>query len=138
MDRPHRADHGGTAGLSSVAQEPPERSLVLDAQEPAAPVDDEVPHTLMGELRDLGLSRDALSAAHELIEAHLDALADDLRTLLDDTVLDPWRRTHHSAEERAALEESLPRLRGLVVQSVMISFQGAVNRVIGKSLRRSA
>ena len=65
-------------------------------------------------------------------------IADDLRALLDDTVLDPWRRTHHSAEELAALEESLPRLRGLVVQSVMISFQGAVNRVIGKSLRRSA
>ena len=59
------------------------------------------------------------------------------RALLDDTVLDPWRRTHHSAEELAALEESLPRLRGLVVQSVMISFQGAVNRVIGRSLRRS-
>lgn len=38
-----------------MAEEPPERSLVLDAQDPAVPVDDEVPHTLMGELRDLGL-----------------------------------------------------------------------------------
>ena len=111
-----------------------QRAMITSWTTPDA---DDVQRRIVRELRDLGLSRDALSAAHELIEAHLDALADDLRALLDDTVLDPWRRTHHSAEELAALEESLPRLRGLVVQSVMISFQGAVNRVIGRSLRRS-
>lgn len=97
---------------------------------------DEVQRDIRRELRALGLSRDALTAAHELIEQHLDALAVDLRAVLEDTVLDPWRRTHHSADELASLEQGLPRLRGLVVQSVMISFQNAVNRVIGRSLRR--
>lgn len=100
------------------------------------PDDDEVQRDIVRELRELGLPRDALVVAHELIERHLDALAADLRVVLDDAVLDPWRRTHHSPEERASLEQGLPRLRGLVVQSVMISFQSAVNRVIGRSLRR--
>lgn len=97
---------------------------------------DEVLRDIGRELIGLGMSRDALAAAHELTERHLDALATDLRILIEDTVLDPWRRTHHSADELAVLEEGLPRLRGLVVQSVMISFQNAVNRVIGRSLRR--
>jgi DNA-binding transcriptional MerR regulator len=97
---------------------------------------DEVLRDIGRELRQLGLSRDALAAAHELTERHLDALAGDLRALLEDTVLDPWRRTHHTPDEVANLEEGLPRLRGLVVQSVMISFQNAVNRTIGRSLRK--
>lgn len=99
---------------------------------------EDVQRRIVRELRDLGLSRDVLSAAHELIERHLDALATDLRALLEDTLLDPWRRTQHSPDELAALERALPRLRGLVVQSVMISFQGAVNRMISRSLRRDA
>ena len=98
---------------------------------------EEVLRDIGRELRRLGLSRDVLSAAHELTERHLDELAGDLRALLEDEVLDPWRRTHHSVDEVANLEEGLPRLRGLVVQSVMISFQAAVNRAIGRSLRRS-
>ncbi|WP_017933392.1 MerR family transcriptional regulator [Nocardioides sp. Iso805N] len=98
---------------------------------------DEVLRDIGRELRRLGLSRDALTAAHELTERHLDALAGDLRVLLEDELLDPWRRTHHSPDEVAVLEEGLPRLRGLVVQSVMISFQNAVNRTIGRSLRKS-
>lgn len=97
---------------------------------------EEVLRDIGRELRALGLSRDVLSAAHELTERHLDALAGDLRVLLEDQLLDAWRRTHHSADELAVLEEGLPRLRGLVVQSVMISFQTAVNRVIGRSLRK--
>jgi len=97
----------------------------------------EVQRDIARELRKLGLSYDSLTTAHELIEKHLDALASDLTALLEDEVLDPWRRTHHSADELAVLEDGLPRLRGLVVQSVMISFQNAVNRVIGRSLRRS-
>ena len=98
----------------------------------------EAQRDIVRELRALGLSRDALTAAHEVVERHLDALAADLRVLLDETILDPWRRTQHSPGELTALEEALPRLRGLVVQSVMISFQAAVNRVIGRSLRRSS
>lgn len=97
---------------------------------------EEVLRTIGRELRRLGLSRDALATAQAITERHLDALAGDLRALIEDELLDPWRRTHHSADEVAHLEEGLPRLRGLVVQAVMISFQGAVNRVIGRSLRK--
>ena len=112
-----------------------QRAMITSWTTPDA---DEVQRRIVRELRDLGLSRDAVTAAHDVIERHLDALATDLRAVLEDKLLDPWRRTHHSADELSALEDALPRLRGLVVQSVMISFQGAVNRVIGKSLRRSS
>lgn len=110
-----------------------QRAMITSWTTPDA---EEVLRDIGRELRRLGLSRDVITAAHELTERHLDALATDLRTLLEDAVLDPWRRTHHSADEVALLEEGLPRLRGLVVQSVMISFQSAVNRSIGRSLRR--
>jgi DNA-binding transcriptional MerR regulator len=110
-----------------------QRAMITSWTTPAA---DEVLRDIRRELRELGLSRDVLTAAHELIERHLDELAGDLRTLLEDDVLDPWRRTHHTPDELASLEQGLPRLRGLVVQSVMISFQNAVNRVIGRSLRK--
>ena len=111
-----------------------QRAMITSWTTPDA---DEVQRDIVRELRNLGLSLDALTTAHELIEQHLDALAADLRSLLDDAVLDPWRRTQHSADELAALEDALPRLRGLVVQSVMISFQNAVNRAIGRSLHSS-
>lgn len=112
-----------------------QRAMITSWTTPDA---DEVQRDIRRELRALGLSRDALTAAHEVVERHLDALAADLRTVLEETVLDPWQRTQHSPEELAALEERLPRLRGLVVQSVMISFQNAVNRVIARSLRRDS
>jgi DNA-binding transcriptional MerR regulator len=111
-----------------------QRAMITSWTTPDA---EEVQRSIVRELRALGLPRDSLTAAHELIEQHLDALAADLRDLLEDAVLDPWRRTHHTPAELSQLEERLPRLRGLVVQSVMISFQGAVNRSISRSLRRS-
>jgi len=90
------------------------------------------------ELRRLGVPRETLAAAEELIAAHLDALAADLRVLVEDRILDPWQRTHHSADEVAVLEEGLPKLRDLTVQAVTVAFQGAVNRAISRSLRSSS
>ncbi|WP_036553650.1 MerR family transcriptional regulator [Nocardioides insulae] len=86
------------------------------------------------ELRDLGLPRDALAAAQEATVRHMSALADELNVLLRDQVVDPFRRTHHTAEEAEHLEESLPRLRELTVEVVVASFQAAMNDVVGRAL----
>jgi DNA-binding transcriptional MerR regulator len=109
-----------------------QRAMITSWTSPDA---DEVIRDIGRELRRLGLSRDVLAAAQEVTERHLDALAQDLQALMEDRVLDPWRRTHHSADEVALLEEGLPRLRGLTVRAITISFQNAVNRAIGRSLR---
>ena len=87
------------------------------------------------ELRRLGLPRDALAAAQEITARHLDALADDLTALLRDQVVEPWRRTQHSAQEAAHLEAGLPRLRELTTEAMVIAFQDAANRAIGRGLR---
>jgi hypothetical protein len=61
-------------------------------------------------------------------------LADELNTILRDQVVDPFRRTHHSAEEAKHLEEVLPRLRQLTTEAIVVSFQDAVNRTISRNL----
>jgi len=86
------------------------------------------------ELRRLGLPRDALAAAHELTARHMDALADELTALLREEVVDPFRRTHHTAEEAKHLEEGLPRLRELTVEAMVVAFQDAANRAISRGL----
>ena len=88
------------------------------------------------ELRRLGLPKDALQAAQDVTARHMEALADDLTRLLRDQVVDPFRRTHHTAEEAEHLEKSLPRLRELTLEAVVVSFQDAANRVITRSLQR--
>lgn len=87
------------------------------------------------ELRDLGLPRDALAAAQEITATHMDALADGLTGLLRDQVVDPWRRTHHTAEEAERLEQTLPLLRELTIEALVIAFQDAANRAIGRALQ---
>jgi DNA-binding transcriptional MerR regulator len=86
------------------------------------------------ELLHLGLPRDALAAAHKIIETHMQALADELRLLVDDQVVDPWQRRQHTTEEASHLAEALPRLQQLTVESIVASFQAAVNGVILRSL----
>lgn len=88
------------------------------------------------ELIALGLPRDALAAAYEATSRHMAGLADELNQILRAQVIDPFKRTHHSPEEAAHLEEALPRLRRLAVEAIVVSFQDAVNRVISRSLRR--
>ena len=86
------------------------------------------------ELRRLGLPRDALAAAQEIVARHMDALADELTALLRDQVVDPFRRTHHTAEESQRLQEGLPQLRELTVEAMVVAFQDAANRAISRGL----
>jgi DNA-binding transcriptional MerR regulator len=95
---------------------------------------DEVQVNIGRELRRLGLEWDALAAARQATERHMDQLAVELRQILFEQVVDPFRRTHHSSEEAARLEQGLPRLRELAVESIVVAFQDAMNRVIGSSL----
>jgi DNA-binding transcriptional MerR regulator len=88
------------------------------------------------ELRTLGLPKDSLMAAQEITSRHMEALADELSELLRDQVVDPFRRTHHTPEEAAFLEQGLPRLRELTLEALVVSFQGAANRVITRSLQQ--
>jgi DNA-binding transcriptional MerR regulator len=85
-------------------------------------------------LRDLGLPRDALAAAQDITARHMDALAEELTALMREEVLDPFRRSRHTEEEARHLDEVMPRLRELTLEAVVVSFQDAANRFIGRGL----
>jgi len=89
------------------------------------------------ELRELGVPKGVLGRAQEVTERHMGALATELTALMRDEVVDPFKRTHHTAEEAAVLEEGLPRLRRLTIEAIVVAFQRAADRVIGDSLRLS-
>lgn len=95
---------------------------------------EEVYRRIGRELHELGLPRDALAAAQEITERHLGNLAEEFAELFRDQVIDPWRRTHHTAEEAERLGAALPRLRELTVEVVVVAFQEAANRTIGRGL----
>ncbi|CAN5184683.1 MAG: MerR family transcriptional regulator [Nocardioides sp.] len=95
---------------------------------------DQIQVNIGRELRKLGLEWDALAAAREATERHMEGLALELRRILIDEVVDPFRRTHHTSEEVDRLESGLPRLRELALESIVVAFQDAANRVIGRSL----
>lgn len=95
---------------------------------------DEVQVNIGRELRRLGLDWNALAAAREATERHMGELAVELRQILAEQVVDPFRRTHHSPQEAEHLEAALPRLRELAVESIVVAFQDAMNRLIGRSL----
>lgn len=82
------------------------------------------------QLRDLGLPRDALSEAQELVRTHMESLAQGLTRLLRDQIADAFERTHHAPEEAARLEQGLPRLRQLTVDALVVAFQEAANEAI--------
>lgn len=97
---------------------------------------DDVQARIGRELIALGLPRDALAAAYEATSRHMGQLADELNLILRAQVVDPFKRTHHTAEEAGHLEDVLPRLRQLTTEAIVVSFQDAVDRAIFQSLSR--
>ncbi|MFD7073642.1 MerR family transcriptional regulator [Nocardioides sp. NPDC059952] len=95
---------------------------------------DDIQARIGRELIALGLPRDALAAAYAATSRLMADLATELNTILRDQVIDPFKRTHHTAEEAAHLEEVLPRLRQLTTEAIVVSFQDAVNRTISRNL----
>jgi hypothetical protein len=68
--------------------------------------------------------------AHQLIEQHTTALAEDLMKLFQDEVLQPYRDRGRPAEERTQLAAALSQLKPVTVRGVVTAFGRAVNRTI--------
>lgn len=95
-----------------------------------------LPHLRIGlELLELGVAPEGVAAAGDAIARHMDALAEELTSILRTEVLAPYREGH-TVEEAARLERTLPRLRQLTLESLVAQFQRAANAVISRSLVR--
>jgi DNA-binding transcriptional MerR regulator len=76
-----------------------------------------------------------LQLAHELIERHANALADELMELFQHQVLQPYRDRGRPPAERRRLAEALTQLKPVTVRGVMTAFGRAVNRTIRERVR---
>jgi DNA-binding transcriptional MerR regulator len=79
---------------------------------------------------DSGLPSDVWLRAHELIEQHTTALAEDLMKLFQDEVLQPYRDRGRPVQERTQLVATLSQLKPVTVRGVVTAFGRAVNRAI--------
>jgi DNA-binding transcriptional MerR regulator len=86
------------------------------------------------EMAALPLPLDTLVASHEAVERHTTALAAELQQVFQDTVVRPYRESGRAPEERDRLMELAGRLKPLLIQSLVTSFQ----RSVDKAIRRSA
>jgi DNA-binding transcriptional MerR regulator len=77
-----------------------------------------------------GLPIELWRKAHRLIEQHTSALAEDLMTMFQTEILQPYRDRGRPAEERGRLAEALSRLKPITVRGVVNAFGRAVNRTI--------
>ena len=64
----------------------------------------------------------------------MDALADELTSILHSQVLEPYRRQATSPDDAAHLERTVAQLRRLTLEAVVSGFQRAANAVITRSL----
>lgn len=86
------------------------------------------------ELAALPLPLDTLVASHEAVDRHTTALAAELQQVFQDTVVRPYREGGRAPEERERLMEMAGRLKPLMIQSVVASFQRAVDKAIRRSV----
>jgi DNA-binding transcriptional MerR regulator len=83
---------------------------------------------------DIGISPEVLHRLHSVIVLHTTALAEDLMTLFQTDVLQPYRDRGRPAAERARLREVYTRMKPITVQGVITAFGRAVNRTIRERL----
>jgi DNA-binding transcriptional MerR regulator len=79
---------------------------------------------------DSALPSEVWRQAHELIEQHTTALAEDLMKWFQDEVLQPYRDRGRPAEERQQLAATLSQLKPVTMRGVVTAFGRAVNRTI--------
>ncbi|MGI5127191.1 MerR family transcriptional regulator [Pseudonocardia sp. CA-107938] len=79
---------------------------------------------------DSGLPPELWRKAHRLIEQHTSALAEDLMTMFQTEILQPYRDRGRPSEERTRLAEALAHLKPVTVRGVVNAFGRAVNRTI--------
>lgn len=87
------------------------------------------------QMLELDLPMTSLTQATEAIDRHMSALADELTEILRTQVVRPYREQSISGET-SRLEHTLPTLRRLVLEGVVVGFQRAANQVIQRSLSR--
>lgn len=85
-------------------------------------------------LLDVDVPVESISAASDAIRSHMDALADELTTILRDGVLAPFRQEPRTAAEKVRMEQTVAQLRRLTLEAVVTGFQRAANNVISRSL----
>ena len=83
---------------------------------------------------DSSLPAETWRRAHAIIERHTTALAEDLMTMFQDEVLQPYRDRGRLADERARLAGALTHLKPITVRGVVTAFGRAVNRTIRERL----
>ncbi|MEJ3659320.1 MerR family transcriptional regulator [Actinomycetes bacterium KLBMP 9759] len=79
---------------------------------------------------DSDLPAEAWKRAHSIIEKHTTALAEDLMTMFQQEVLQPYRDRGRRSEERHRLAAALTQLKPLTVRGVVTAFGRAMNRTI--------
>lgn len=82
------------------------------------------------EALDSGLPPELWRRAHDAIERHTAALAEELMALFQTEVLQPYRDRGRPADERSRLATAFSRLKPITVQGVVAAFARAVNRTI--------
>jgi DNA-binding transcriptional MerR regulator len=85
-------------------------------------------------LLDVDVPRESLGLAEAAIRRHMEALADELTTILHEQVLEPHRRESSSPDDARRLEETVSALRRLTLEAVVHGFQRAAHAVITRSL----
>lgn len=86
---------------------------------------------------ELDLPFDSVEHAAEAIDRHMNQLADELTAILRDRVLKPFRDRAPAGSDKAALQETVSRLRQLTLGAVVAGYQRAANEVITRSLSRA-
>ncbi|MET1060382.1 MAG: MerR family transcriptional regulator [Nocardioides sp.] len=85
---------------------------------------------------DLDLPMDGILAAHEAIQRHTEALAQELTEIFRHRVLAPYRESRHSEVDDARFETTMARLRQLTLDAIVSGFRRASNQVISRSFPR--
>ncbi|MER7542437.1 MerR family transcriptional regulator [Actinomadura sp.] len=86
------------------------------------------------ELAELPMPLDTLVASYEAVDRHTTALAAELQQVFQDTVVRPYREGGRSPRERERLMEMAGKLKPLMIQSLVTSFQRAVDKAIRRSV----
>lgn len=79
------------------------------------------------ELLDLGVSSDVMVAAGQAIGKHMAALASDLRHIMREGVIEPYRSQPRTPDEAKELTHVINRLRGLTVNAIVSGFHRVVD-----------
>jgi DNA-binding transcriptional MerR regulator len=85
---------------------------------------------------ELDLPMDGILAAHEAIQRHTEALAQELTEIFRHRVLAPYRESRHSEGDDARFETTMARLRQLTLDAIVSGFRRASNQVISRSFPR--